>query len=174
MIPYTLTRSNRKTVAIQIAKDGTLLVRAPKRCPRSYIDQFVAAKEPWILTHQAQAQDALARRSQFQLREGDALSFFGRPLTVHLRQDHLSAMDLEMGTIRLPEASVAELRPLVGALYKKYGLPLLRRRLDAWAGRMGVSYEDLKMSSAVRRWGSCSYSGTIRISWYLLFAPERP
>ncbi len=47
------------------------------------------------------------------------------------------------------------------------------RRLDCWAGCMGVSYGDLKMSSAVRRWDSCSYSGTIRISWYLLFVPER-
>ena len=38
---------------------------------------------------------------------------------------------------------------------------------------MGISYRELKMSTAASRWGSCSRDGVIRISVYLLFAPEK-
>ena len=36
---------------------------------------------------------------------------------------------------------------------------------------MGISYRQLKLSTAASRWGSCSRDGVIRISAYLLFAP---
>ena len=44
---------------------------------------------------------------------------------------------------------------------------------DAWAEEMGITYGELKCSSAASRWGSCSRDGVIRISVYLLLAPER-
>lgn len=45
---YRLIRSKRKTVAIQLAPDGGLIVRAPERCPQSFIDGFVMEKRQWI------------------------------------------------------------------------------------------------------------------------------
>lgn len=47
-IEYQLIRSDRKTVAIQINRQGEVIVRAPRRCPRSYIDAFVTEKQTWI------------------------------------------------------------------------------------------------------------------------------
>lgn len=47
---YTLVRSKRKTLALQI-KDGELIVRSPIRLKREYIDDFVRRKEDWIADH---------------------------------------------------------------------------------------------------------------------------
>lgn len=47
-IEYQLVRSARKTVAIQIDRQGEVVVRAPRRCPKSYIDGFVTEKQAWI------------------------------------------------------------------------------------------------------------------------------
>ncbi len=170
---YKLVRSKRKTISFSVTAEGQILVRAPWNCPRSYIDQFVSSRGRWIAGRQEAIWEALARREEFQIREGDTLPFFGEHFSVIFRAGNLATMDLDEKRIRLPERSVEQLRPLLGQLYKKYGLPLLRRRLDFWAGQMGIAYETLHMSSAVRRWGSCSNQGNIRISWYLLMAPER-
>ena len=43
-INYTLTRSNRKTIALYI-HDGKVEVRAPLWVPKCDIDRFVASKE---------------------------------------------------------------------------------------------------------------------------------
>ena len=47
-IPYTLIRSSRKTLSLEIRPDGTLVVRAPRRMPEKTIREFIAAKEGWL------------------------------------------------------------------------------------------------------------------------------
>ena len=48
VVEYELVRSSRRTIAIQIEPDGSVKVRAPRRCSRSVIDGFVQEKENWI------------------------------------------------------------------------------------------------------------------------------
>lgn len=43
--------SRRKTLALQIADDGHLIVRAPLRCPNKDIISFIEKSEKWVLTH---------------------------------------------------------------------------------------------------------------------------
>ncbi|WP_283606695.1 M48 family metallopeptidase [Faecalispora anaeroviscerum] len=45
---YTLIRSSRKTLSLEITRDAAVVVRAPKRCPQSEIDLFVTQREDWI------------------------------------------------------------------------------------------------------------------------------
>ena len=45
---YTLVRSRRKTLAIEVTREGTVVVRAPLRCPQKTIDSFVAGRRDWI------------------------------------------------------------------------------------------------------------------------------
>lgn len=47
---YTLIRSSRKTISIQI-KDGNLLVRAPRRMSQARIEAFLTEHRSWILSH---------------------------------------------------------------------------------------------------------------------------
>lgn len=51
MIPYTLVRSNRKTVSIVIQPTGEVEVRCPRRCSKREIEAFVTGKEDWIRRH---------------------------------------------------------------------------------------------------------------------------
>lgn len=50
---YELLRSKRKTLALEVTRDGRLLVRAPMRLSREKIDTFVTAHEEWIARHLA-------------------------------------------------------------------------------------------------------------------------
>ena len=171
LIPYELVRSNRKTISLRITDEGTVLVRAPKRCPRSYIDSFVRSKEDWIQSHRAQVQAALAARQDFRLHGGDMLLFCGREYRVQLTEERRGSLDMEAGTITLPNVPVRELAPMVERLYRRGGLPWVTERLTYWAERMNVTFGKVNLSSAVRRWASCSANGNIHVSWLLLFAP---
>lgn len=51
MRTYDLIRSRRKTLALELTRDGRLLVRAPMRLSREKIDAFVTAHESWIVRH---------------------------------------------------------------------------------------------------------------------------
>ena len=45
---FRLVRSRRKTLAIEVTREGNLVVRAPLRCPQKTIDSFVAGRRDWI------------------------------------------------------------------------------------------------------------------------------
>lgn len=48
IMEYTLVRSRRKTLAIEVTREGKVVVRAPSRCPMEYIEGFLAEKAGWI------------------------------------------------------------------------------------------------------------------------------
>ena len=168
---YQLIRSNRKTVCIQLSSEGALIVRAPRRCPRAYIDAFVESKADWITAHQGQVLERNARRDAFRFREGDRFSLCGETVTVQIRPG--CPLELKDGVLSLPEGDISGSREAILRRARLLGGPWLRERLDRWAGQMGLAYRALKFSTARTRWGSCSRDGVIRISLWLLFAPEK-
>lgn len=59
---YTLIRSKRKTIALQIKPTLEVIVRAPQRMPKYAIDSFVQAHEAWIATHLQRLEQRAAER----------------------------------------------------------------------------------------------------------------
>lgn len=55
--PYEIIYSSRKTLAIQITADGTVKVRAPKKCTKASIESFLKEKESWILKYVNKAKE---------------------------------------------------------------------------------------------------------------------
>ena len=53
MIPYTLIRSARKTMAIQITPAGQVILRCPNRMSRKEAEAFLKSKESWVEAHLA-------------------------------------------------------------------------------------------------------------------------
>ena len=168
---YEIIRSRRKTLCLQLGEAGNVIVRAPQRCPRWYIDSFVQSKEHWILSHQAALQTRQTRRDTFSLSDGYQFSFCGESVTVQIMSG--AKPILKDRVLILPEGGMEQCREYVISLLMTNGLPWLQMRLDAWSSRMGISYRTLKLSKARTRWGSCSRDGVIRISIWLLLAPVR-
>jgi len=50
---YELIRSDRRTVALEVTREGRVLVRAPRRMTQKDIDSFVAKHQDWLDTHLA-------------------------------------------------------------------------------------------------------------------------
>lgn len=48
MIEYTLIRSSRRTLGLEITRDCRVIVRAPRRCSQREIDRFVEDHRDWI------------------------------------------------------------------------------------------------------------------------------
>lgn len=56
---YELIRSDRRTIALEVTRDGRVLVRAPKRMTQKNIDAFVEKHRDWVAAQ-------LVRRQEWQ------------------------------------------------------------------------------------------------------------
>ena len=59
MTDYTLIRARRRTMSLQLDREGKAVVRAPYGVKKEYIDRFVAAHEGWL--ERARAKQAARR-----------------------------------------------------------------------------------------------------------------
>lgn len=127
MRTYELIRSRRKTLALELTREGRLLVRAPLRLSRETIDAFVESHENWIVRH----------------------------------LETLSACPpAEPPT---PEETQA---------LKEAARAVLPEKVAAWSARMGLRPTGIRITSAQKRYGSCSSQGRLCFSCYLMRCPE--
>ena len=162
MTPYTLIRSDRRTLSLTVEGDGTLLVRAPRRLSRERIEDFLREKEPWIRAQLARA----ARWQPLRGEEGERLPYRGGALT-------LTTAAVEQVTesgerLLLPPGAGRE---AVADWLRRQALPLLREAAERQSAAMGIPCPPVRLTEARGRWGSCSPGGVIRLSWRLLLCP---
>lgn len=48
---YSIVRSSRRTLAVEITRQGEVIIRAPRRCPQSSIDRLLDVRADWIEQH---------------------------------------------------------------------------------------------------------------------------
>lgn len=169
MISYTLIRTKRKTVAIQVKSDGSVAVRAPQRLAKREIDRVVQQKEGWILAHQQQMQQRQQAKESFCLSDGRFPLLGGwLPITYTDTKTPFCSQ----GTCFLARGEEAELWEQAERLYRSIAREQLERRVADYANRMGVHPTGLRITGAKGRWGSCSGKNSLNFSWRLILAPE--
>ena len=72
-LPYSVVRSSRRTLAIEITRDCRVLVRAPRRVSAAEIERFVAKNSRWIGEHLARQQRRAAAHPEPDAAEQAAL-----------------------------------------------------------------------------------------------------
>ena len=114
-IPYTLIRSDRKSIGIQITADG-VVVRAPKRLSAAEIDRFVQSKRSWIEGHLSKIP---APQPKFTQEEIEALA--RKALTV------------------IPDR-VRHFAPMVGVTYGRITIRNQRSRWGSCSGKGNLNF----------------------------------
>lgn len=120
-ISYTLIRSSRKTVAIQIGAGGEVVVRCPQRMDRAAVDAFVESRAAWIEKHRKTAQPRLPVLTQPQLRE--------------LTQQAKAVM----------AQRAAHFAPLVGVTYERITIRRQHTRWGSCSGKGNLNFNCLLM-----------------------------
>ena len=110
---YELIRSKRKTLAIEIKKDGRVIVRAPMRVPMRDIERFINEKSEWIRVHREKVMERKAQE------EAEAIPA--------LTDAQLRSLK-KRASIAIPER-VAHFAPLVGV---DYGRITIRSQKTRW------------------------------------------
>ncbi len=65
MDDYLLIRSSRRTLTLEISREGHLIVRAPIRLSVSQIEDFIEKKQDWIGKHQNIEKEKSLQRKQY-------------------------------------------------------------------------------------------------------------
>lgn len=124
---YKIIRSKRKTLALEISSDASLIIRAPKLLPLPFIKKFVKQKQNWITQKQK--------------------------------------------LIRSRNKKLQNIKPRI--ITNQQALDKITPRVKHYSSISGFKYNKIKITSAQKRWGSCSIHNNLNFPKKLALAPDK-
>lgn len=162
-----LKRQKRRSISLHITENGELEVRAPRLVPLFFIQQFVNANSGWIDTTRGALQ-RLPKRVKHEYQEGERFRLGGKEYMLH--KTHGNSIVLTDTQIFFPIRFLVKPRYHMEQFCRRYAKQFLKKRLDVYAQKMGVSYKKITIRDTSTRWGSCSSTGTISFCYRLVLA----
>ena len=175
-IAYEVVRSERTTADIIIERDGSILVRAPVWADDATVENIVEARAYWIFQNLAEWRELNAARVVRELKNGEGFLYLGRSYRLLLVDDGDAEVALKNGRFcvqrRLVEqADASAARGAIQAFFTRRGEERLRRRVDYFAPKVGVTPGVLDVRELGNRWASCSPTGDLAFHWKVMMAP---
>lgn len=164
-----IVRSKRKTLALIVKPDGSVIIRAPMRTSEKAIREFVEQHVEWIRKKQA---EALASQppAPKQYIPGETFLYLGNVYPLEIVKGQKKPLVLE-GTFKLAESAQSKAELVFERWYRAQAKKILTERVNAYAGQYGFQYKKIGITSARTRWGSCSVDGSLNFSWRLILTP---
>lgn len=177
-IEYTLEFVDRKTLGITVKPDLRVLVRAPLDTDEEALAMILTKRMAWILRQQRFFAQFLPRTPERQYVSGETHLYLGRQYRLRVREAPDGAVKLLGGYIYVFTRNPAdriEVRRLLDRWYVARARPLFRERLDRCmrtvAGK-DLATPKIQVRRMMKRWGSCSLSGTLTLNLDLIRAPR--
>ena len=171
-ITCKVIRSKRKTLSLQVHRDGSIVVRAPIFTLSFQIRSFVKKMQSWI----EKQQKSFAKMPQITTRSfqnGAKFLVLGEEYPLELSSPipgKRPSVRFE-NAFRIATSSVKQGKELLEKWYRQEARRIFTQRLEYYSKRHNLTYKVLKLSSAKTRWGSCSRQKNINLNWRLIMAP---
>jgi predicted metal-dependent hydrolase len=165
-----IIRSNRKTIALIVQKDGSLVVRAPLRTSRSKIESLVKQKEGWIRAKQEQARQIRQEIPTKHFSNGEMFLYLGQEYPLEILENPPHPLTLD-GKFYLARSAQPGAAAVFERWYRAQARQVLTERVDRQAKQYGLKYRSVRITGARTRWGSCGAEGDLNFTWRLVKAP---
>ena len=168
---YNLVRSKRKTVALYVLLDGSLLVRAPLRASKKLIDAFVLSKAEWIEKQRLKLSHQIASRKEKAINQSNTIYYLGKnyPLEIVEKLEKQLIFDGKRFYLAKNDSNPAS--NAIEAWFRRQARQILNERVLWFSRNHHFDPKKIRITSARTRWGSCSSRGTVSFSWRLIMAP---
>ena len=164
-----LIRSKRKTLALIVKPDGSLIVRVPLRTSEKSIREFIESHAEWIEKKQAEALSAIPPAFK-QYVPGEMFIYLGNTYPLEIVHGQKKLLLLEEN-FKLAESAQGNARLAFERWYREQAKQILTERVNLYASQYDFQYMKIGITSARTRWGSCSANGSLNFSWRLIMAP---
>ncbi|MDM7985885.1 MAG: SprT family zinc-dependent metalloprotease [Smithella sp.] len=165
-----IIRTDRKTIALIVGRDGKLMVRAPKDATNEQILSVVERKSAWIMKKQQEVIATYPQTGEKEVVNGEGFLYLGQSYRLKII-DH-EEMPLRLDDFfYLDRSALFQAKEVFIHWYKEKANEVISERVAWYSDKIGIQVKQIKITSAKTRWGSCSAKGTVSFPWRLVMAP---
>ncbi|MFH1578012.1 MAG: SprT family zinc-dependent metalloprotease [Candidatus Omnitrophota bacterium] len=163
--------SKRNTLSIEISHDASLIVRAPKQTPLKLIKEFVDKKRFWIEDKQKIARKKYCEAAPKKFVNGEGFLYLGKVYRLLIANNGHSPLYFNQ-EFQLRDNCRNNARRLFTNWYKNQAYQIIYQKVNYFGLLYGFKHNQVGITSAKKRWGSCNLKGDLHFSWRLIMAPS--
>ena len=165
-----IIRSKRKTIALQVCSDTSLIIRAPFHATDEFIEKVILKHNKWLEKKQ---KEIILRDLKYPAKrffDGEKFLFMGEKYRLYQVKEQKEPLILSKEHFFMIK-NLSNPRDVFIDWYKKMARITLSERVAMLANQYGFSYHKISITNAQKQWGSCSHLGNLNFSWRLIMAP---
>lgn len=175
-----IIRAKRKSICISVTDEAALVVRAPFRVSEDEIVKAVSKHRIWIDKKLEEVKSRGAKHLHRRFETGEKFLYLGEYYSLSITgSDTLFPADKNNDglPIKFDEGFYLSgeyrnnAREILTCWYKEKACETIPERVKLHAAANGFKCGKINITSAVTRWGSCSFKGNLNFSWRLIMAP---
>ena len=176
---FTIKRSERKTLAIEVYPDQSIQVVAPIKASVSDIKDKLLKRGSWIIKQQLYFEQFLPRTPEREYVSGESHKYLGRRYQLKLRRSQEMKVKLKGAELLvfLPDVdNKEEVKRLLANWYYHHARSVFQKCVTESVKRFrefNLSEPPLKIRRMNARWGSCTPKGDILLNPEIIKAPSK-
>ena len=177
-IVYRLQYSARKTLAIDVLPDLSVVVTAPAGSEDTAVEKRVKKRAAWIVQQQRFFENYLPVLPPRRYVSGESHRYLGRQYRLRVTQGDVERVMMGRGQISVTTVDTANskrVRALVTRWFRVRAEVIIGEifaESSSRAGRLGIHALSFKVHKMRNRWGSCTKQGNILLNPELIIAPK--
>lgn len=165
-----IIRTKRKTIALQITDDATLIVRAPFDVSDETIMGVVLKHKDWIEKKKKEIEERDPKFSPKEFVNGEGFLYLGRYYKLRIVDTQKEPLKFK-NVFYLSKNALPVAREVFIEWYKNKAYEKISERVKWYAQKRNFKYNKINITDAKKRWGSCSPNRNLNFSWRIIMAP---
>lgn len=179
-IAFSIRRTGRKTLAIEVHPDLSVRVVAPAASSLAAIREKVLKRARWIVRQQAYFEQFLPRTPERQYVPGETHFYLGRKYVLRVRPANKEEVKLKGGQLVVFLNDVNDtmgIKRLLGSWYYAHAKRRFQQTIEDCLSRFKkhqlATGPPLTVKRMERRWGSCTPNGRIILNPEIIKTPAK-
>jgi predicted metal-dependent hydrolase len=179
VIRYSISRSDRKTLAIEVHPDLSIKVVAPKKAAISAIQEKILKRGQWIKKQQHYFEQFLPRTPKREYVSGETHYYLGKQYILRVRKSSDESVKLKGGELIVKVErtdEVNQIKQILSSWYYQHALKKFDESISTSLQRFksyNLNRPKLVLRRMTRRWGSCTPNKMIILNPEIIKAPSK-
>jgi predicted metal-dependent hydrolase len=165
-----IIRSDRRSIALEIQSDGNLVIRAPRHVSHSFIQKLLRKKQQWIIEKQQILRERQSKATPKQYVQGEEFYYLGKSYKLDIKDSFSVPIDFNSG-FRISARYKDNIKELIKQWYRQQAKKIIPQCVKQIADSHSFEFTNIKITSAEKRWGSCTGKKTLNFSWRIIMLP---
>lgn len=160
--------SKRRNVAMQVARDGTVVIKSPTDIDDEKLYNLALEHKDWI---EKQLEKLKERKLFKEYKDGEKFLYLGNEYELRIVKQK-EPLTLKDGYFYLSDKYLDDTRTVFIKWYKKQAKEIISERVKYYAELGGYKYNKIFFKDLRSKNGSCSMYGNLNFDWKLIMAPS--